>query len=157
MSRFGPQNFTAEARVILAPLVIEGFYTDREYWCFKGLTAEVAAHLLTQLPARFREERHNDGPAFGSLVKVATAYEGILLEGYVVGPPRDDERVTLTGIWIPASLVWYSRVSQAPNHQMFDVLQMVSRVLDELDAAIPPDELDQCNFCGKAFWRAWWD
>lgn len=137
MGYFGPQNFTAETRVILALFVIEGFHIDRECWCFRGLTAEIAAHLLTQLPAYFHGERQNDGPTFGSLVKVATAYEGTLLEGYVVGPSRDDERVTLTGIWIPASLV--------------------DQALGDLDTATPPDELDWCKIYGKSFRRAWWD
>ncbi len=138
MGYFGPHDYTAKAREMLAPLVIEGFDTSREYWCFKGLMIGAAIHLLELLPSWFCVEGHNDGPTFGSFVDTARAHDGVLIEGYVIGPSREDERVCLTGIYIPADLV-------------------VDQVLGELDATAPPDELDRCDLQGKAYWRAWWD
>ncbi|WP_125776566.1 hypothetical protein [Antribacter gilvus] len=66
---------------------------------FDNLDAPAAAALLDVLEEDDLADRQNDGPTLGNVLRAVAAHPGQLVaHGYVVGPARCDERVTVEGV-----------------------------------------------------------
>ena len=66
---------------------------------FAGLDATTATELLDRLPAAALTDRQNDAPSLATLLRAAADNPGTVeLHGYLVGPGRPDERITVEGV-----------------------------------------------------------
>ena len=89
-------------RALLRPLTASGSECS-DYARVQGIGAPVAERLLTLLPAEQLEDRQNNAPALGDLLSAAVAHPGVRLCGYMIAPPRWDERLTIDALLVPAS------------------------------------------------------
>lgn len=94
-----------------------------------GLDGGAARALLSRLPADGLAERQNYAPTLGDLLTVIAAHPGEVSGiGYVVGPDRADERLSLDGLLIKDPSLY----DFAPDIQLGQIPAMV-RDLDEED------------------------
>ena len=89
-------------RALLRPLTASGSECS-DYARIQGIGAPVAERLLALLPAGQLEDRQNNAPALGDLLSAAVAHPGVRLCGYMIAPPRWDERLTIDAVLVPAS------------------------------------------------------
>ena len=89
-------------RALLRPLTASGSECS-DYARVQGIGAPVAERLLTLLPAEQLEDRQNNAPALGDLLSAAVTHPGVRLCGYMIAPPRWDERLTIDALLVPAS------------------------------------------------------
>lgn len=89
-------------RALLSPLTDAGSECS-DYVRVQGIGAPVAERLLALLPAEQLEDRQNNAPALGDLLSAAVARPGVRLCGYLIAPPRWDERLTIDAVLVPAS------------------------------------------------------
>ena len=89
-------------RTLLRPLTASGSECS-DYARVQGIDAPVAERLLALLPAEQLEDRQNNAPALGDLLSAAIAHPGVRLCGYMIAPPRWDERLTIDAVLVPAS------------------------------------------------------
>ncbi len=89
-------------RALLSPLTDAGSECS-DYTRVQGIGAPVAERLLALLPAEQLEDRQNNAPALGDLLSAAVARPGVRLCGYLIAPPRWDERLTIDAVLVPAS------------------------------------------------------
>ena len=89
-------------RTLLRPLTASGSECS-DYARVQGIGAPVAERLLALLPAEQLEDRQNNAPALGDLLSAAIAHPGVRLCGYMIAPPRWDERLTIDALLVPAS------------------------------------------------------
>ena len=89
-------------RALLRPLTASGSECS-DYARVQGIGAPVAERLLALLPAGQLEDRQNNAPALGDLLSAAVAHPGVRLCGYMIAPPRWDERLTIDALLVPAS------------------------------------------------------
>ena len=89
-------------RALLSPLADAGSECS-DYTRVQGIGAPVAERLLALLPAEQLEDRQNNAPALGDLLSAAVAHPGVRLCGYLIAPPRWDERLTIDAVLVPAS------------------------------------------------------
>lgn len=87
---------------LLRPLTASGSECS-DYARVQGIGAPVAERLLALLPAEQLEDRQNNAPALGDLLSAAVAHPGVRLCGYMIAPPRWDERLTIDALLVPAS------------------------------------------------------
>ena len=65
------------------------------------IPADLVAELIARVPTANLEDRQNSALTLGVLAAAALSRpEQVLLSGYVVGPPRHDERVSVDGVTI---------------------------------------------------------
>lgn len=68
---------------------------------FAGLDGSTAALLLERLTPERLEDRQNASPTLGTLLAAAAEHPDQLeLHGYLVGPGRTDERITVDGAYV---------------------------------------------------------
>ena len=89
-------------RTLLRPLTASGSECS-DYARVQGIGSAVAERLLALLPAGQLEDRQNNAPALGDLLSAAVAHPGVRLCGYMIAPPRWDERLTIDALLVPAS------------------------------------------------------
>ena len=89
-------------RALLRPLTASGSECS-DYVRVQGIGSAVAERLLALLPAGQLEDRQNNAPALGDLLSAAVAHPGVRLCGYLIAPPRWDERLTIDALLVPAS------------------------------------------------------
>ena len=89
-------------RALLRPLTASGSECS-DYARVQGIGSAVAERLLALLPAEQLEDRQNNAPALGDLLSAAVAHPGVRLCGYMIAPPRWDERLTIDAVLVPAS------------------------------------------------------
>ena len=89
-------------RTLLRPLAASGSECS-DYVRVQGIGSAVAERLLALLPAEQLEDRQNNAPALGDLLSAAVAHPGVRLCGYLIAPPRWDERLTIDALLVPAS------------------------------------------------------
>ena len=89
-------------RALLRPLAASGSECS-DYIRVQGIGSAVAERLLALLPAEQLEDRQNNAPALGDLLSAAVAHPGVRLCGYMIAPPRWDERLTIDAVLVPAS------------------------------------------------------
>lgn len=132
---YGKEGFTAKPEI---RKILEKHIIDRlgDAFYFDALPAGKAKKLLDLLPPANRRDGQNDSPTFATLVKWGQEFPKIYYHGYCVLPPRNDERISLTGFYCPPSV--------APK--------LLRR------CRIKPDDAEviQHPKLGEVFW-AWWD
>lgn len=89
-------------RALLRPLTASGSECS-DYARVQGIGSAVAERLLALLPAGQLEDRQNNAPALGDLLSAAVTHPGVRLCGYMIAPPRWDERLTIDALLVPAS------------------------------------------------------
>ncbi|MDY2941691.1 MAG: hypothetical protein SOS98_05145 [Varibaculum sp.] len=96
---YGPRGWTRN--IGIRQLLAEGADPPRDinldeddYWPFSKMTHQQAKQLLERLPERALRDTQNNGPELGSLLRAALTGP-IELSGYVIGPQRWDERLTV--------------------------------------------------------------
>lgn len=89
-------------RALLRPLAASDSECS-DYIRVQGIGSAVAERLLALLPAEQLEDRQNNAPALGDLLSAAVAHPGVRLCGYMIAPPRWDERLTIDAVLVPAS------------------------------------------------------
>lgn len=68
---------------------------------FGGVGPTAAKQLLSKMPERALAVRQNDSPTARTMLTAAVKHPGkVELTGYVVGPERDDERITVDGVYL---------------------------------------------------------
>ncbi|MEL7977648.1 hypothetical protein AAG589_17415 [Isoptericola sp. F-RaC21] len=152
---------------VLAGSTTPGFYP------FVALDERTAAGLLERLDeVELETERQNLGPTLGAVLRAVVRHPGrVRAQGYVVGPLRCDERVTVTGVLLRAGRDLHLGPRDGPGRGRADVVRALADVGIE-DMHAPPDEvapwrgrLPDRGVPGGAgsgaddepWWRVWWD
>lgn len=158
-----PQGILLEAGVpeLVAPFVTGLPRDSGDLVRFTRLSGPTAQELLDRLPADMLEERQNWSPSLGSFLRAAAANPGrVEVFGYLVGPAREDERLSVDGAVVfdvPAF-----RVSE-DHDDGCECRELWAYARDAFgidDAEYGPDEITPWydpREPGKAGWRLWWD
>lgn len=151
--------------VLLEPVLTGS--TTPGFYPFVALDERTAAGLLERLGEdELATQRQHLGPTLGRVLRAVVQHpDRVRAQGYVVGPLRCDERITVTVVLLRTvrDLVGPSR---APGREP----DVVVRALTELgvdDMHAPPDEVapwrgprpDRGDPAGaeETWFRAWWD
>ncbi|MFC8598787.1 hypothetical protein [Isoptericola sp. NPDC057191] len=151
---------------VLGPNATPGYYP------FRDLGAHTAAGLLGRLdPEVLASERQNLGPTLGTVLRAVVRHpDRLLAEGYVIGPLRCDERVTVTAVLLRTDRPLRIERRHDDGCECDDVLRTLTALgVDDMDA--PPDEITPCwgPAClatppgaegaddDEPWYRAWWD
>ena len=148
------------------PDVVQPFLThspddDADLARYAGLDAAAAADLLDRLTPIQLEDRQNDGPTLGTLLRAAVAHpDDVEVHGYLIGPARRDERITAEGVDIYGALDLDITPGHHADRQCRELWELVQHELGIDDARCRPDEItprinpwrpnEQC-------WSLWWD
>lgn len=155
---YGPHGWTLTSGVshLLAPIECEPRLCEN-FVRFSGLKEPEARALIDILPEANLHDRQNNGPELAELLHTAITCEGVELSGYMVGPPRPDERVSVDGLFAPPGI----GLPLASPHDPFPFAHWptVRDVLNLKTATAPPDEFlpvstGRDSECG---WWMWWD
>lgn len=155
---------------VLSPLLHGDESGDTSFARFASLGADPAARLLELLGEDYlAEERQNDGPTIGCVLRAVVAHpDRLRAHGYVIGPGRCDERITVEGVLFRADRDYRLCPAYGPRLAPCECEPLYARLRDELgvdDALSPPDELDRwygydtgsSGFRAETWYRAWWD
>ena len=160
---YGPEGFTIDAAPALqrftsqryVPLMYwdHPFKPDKHYvngemglFYFSGADGEAATELLAKLPAKCLENRQNAGPTLRSILSAARDHPEIVFGGYIVGPERTDERVSVDTVFFDTD-----------DKNEADVCRRVRALFHTRGT---PDEVMRYPAPGhpsKEVWRVWWD
>jgi hypothetical protein len=155
MRLYEPEGFTQRPEVLdilenRIPAQQYGYPNTGDLRHFGGLTVAQAKELLTLLPPAQADDQQNYSPSFKEFVELGEQYPEMTFHGYVVGPERSDERITIEGFYLP---LWTS--DRVP-------IDLVRLGADEFDI-IAPDSgywervgLETYPAYGNVL-RAWWD
>lgn len=152
---YGPRGWTVERGVLglVAPAVDAAASMPPDFLRFAGLGAAQAGRLWDVVPADNLLDRQNDAPSCGSLLRACAQNPGrVELLGYVVGPGRDDERLSLEGFVCHGSAPARPAATGADWEELRRALR--------LGSCAPPDEFRVVaarSRPGAWAWRAWWD
>jgi hypothetical protein len=146
---------------VVAPFVTHLPSDDGDLARFAGLDAPAAADLLERLTSDQLSDRQNDAPTLGNMLRAAVAHPSqIELHGYLVGPARDDERITAEGVYVYGASDLAITARHDPGRLCEDLWAVVQRDLAVDDARAFPDEIiwrlnrwrpeEPC-------WSLWWD
>lgn len=118
---------------------------------FAGADAVSAAMLEPELPPTNKAATHNDSPAAGAVLAAVQAEPGRYeFGGFIIGPDRTDERVSIESVHVYAH-----NQSDDPANRQAVIAELASKM-----GGAPPDELDLVDVPwrpGERAWRAWWD
>lgn len=154
---------------ILEPLVSIDDHGDDSYFRFAALGADSAGQLLRLLPDEYlADERQNDGPTIGNVLRAVVAHpDGLRAHGYVIGAGRCDERITVEGALFRADGDYRLCPLYEPPLSVCDCEALYQRLREEYgvdDALVPPHELNpwfgyDLSTAGETetWYRAWWD
>ena len=159
----GPRGWlvASGASDVIAPFVTRLPADDRDLARFAGLDAPAAAALLDLLTPDQLSDRQNDAPTLGSMLRAAVAHSGrVELHGYLVGPGRDDERITAEGVYVYVEPDLYITARHDDGCQCGELWKLVERELGINDAVCFPHEVDfRLNRWRpeEPCWSLWWD
>lgn len=178
-SLHGAPGWTRESGVsaLLGPHLDHGDAGGSSFARFAGVGGEAARALLGLLPEGNLAERQNGGPPCRDMLRAAVRWTGeVELSGYLVSPPRWDERVSLDGMVVHSGVLGAGGTHAGAGGHAADGLPVVrgsstplgrSRLWEELRCALDlgaatqdPDEL--LPFLpegrgGRLSWWVWWD
>jgi len=121
---------------------------------FAGMDAEAVTELAQKMPREAFADRQNNAPTLGTLIAAVNANPGrVELAGYVAGPARDDERVTVDGVYIYDDEL-------AKSNDPGVILRAAKDVYGLRDAHRRPDELSVVDVPWRPGEKAiylWWD
>lgn len=148
-----------------------------------GLDGAGADALLTRLPDRELEQRHNGAPTTRTMLTMISAHPQLTGLGYLVGPDRGDEGISLTGLVLddPDLLTFVPDIVAGPLPRLMQHLDERARAeyLDHRAACIegsvrrqqwyagrhryelgdafePPTEITEIQTVGGWRLRLWW-
>lgn len=159
----GPRGWLLTSGVsdVVAPFVTQLPADDRDLAQFAGLDALAAASLLDLLTPDQLSDRQNDAPTLGAMLRAAVAHPGqVELHGYLVGPGRDDERITAEGVYVYVEPDLYITARHDDGCQCGELWDLVQRELGVDDALRFPDEVGyRLNRWRpeESCWSLWWD
>lgn len=155
---------------VLSPLLYGDEFRDDSFFRFTSLGADTAARLLELLPQDYlANERQNDGPTIGTVLRAVVAHpDRIRAHGYVIGPGRCDERLTVEGVLFRTDEEYRLCPVYGPPLSTCDCDRLYTRLREEYgvdDALVPPHELDKWfgyewgtdGYHRESWYRAWWD
>ncbi len=153
---FGPVGFTVAAGVpeLMAPF---SHLVALDYMTFSRLDGATAGTLLGRLGQDVLDVREG-GPTLRAVLRTAAANAGVVLPfGHVVGPRREDERVTAEGVVVVGDPVLDEL---GPRERKAAWARVQDLGLN--DALRPPDELRRTRQPRKgqaapSAWTVWWD
>jgi hypothetical protein len=158
---YGAPGWTHEAGVeeVVAPFLEGRSARFRDFARFSALGEQAARDLLVRLPEENLGDRQNLGPRCREALRAAVAHPGeVLLFGYLVSPPRWDERLTIDGMLVAGGAAPPARAASAgPIRIWRDVRGRLGLGADTGE----PDELMRMPLPGDADgrigWWMWWD
>ena len=128
------------------------------------------ALLLDRLPDEYlATARQNDGPTIGSVLRaVVSKPEHLRAHGYVIGPGRCDERITVEGVLFRSDGAFRPCPIYGPPLDDCDCERLYDQLRSQLgvdDAVVRPHELDhwlgydwrEGRYHPERWYRAWWD
>ncbi|WP_407319628.1 hypothetical protein UQW22_04170 [Isoptericola halotolerans] len=126
----------------LEPVLVPDALGASSFYRFVDLDAGVAADLMQRLPADYlARERQNDGPTIGAVLGAVVAHpDRLRAHGYVVGPGRCDERITVEGVLVRCDHEFAVGGHHSPGCQCDELYRFVVG-LGVDDAAVPPHEV----------------
>ncbi|MFI2105302.1 hypothetical protein ACH436_18570 [Isoptericola sp. NPDC019693] len=151
--------------VLLEP-VLTGSRTPG-FYPFVALDERTAAGLLERLgESELATQRQHLGPTLGRVLRAVVRHpDRVRAQGYVVGPLRCDERITVTGVLVRPDRDLRAPSGAPPAGASVDVARALAELgVDDMHA--PPDEVAPWRGArpdgapvGRAgpWWRAWWD
>jgi hypothetical protein len=144
---FGPEGFTCDPAVqdLMAPYEPADMHGHPNEGLggliyFDLLPADVAERLLALLPEANTRERHENAPSFKQFVQLGREFPGIRFYGYRIDARRDDERIMITGYYVPVG-------------ERADQVYRRARKY----ARARPDEYHEIEVNGERLMYAWWD
>lgn len=118
---------------------------------FSGMGASGSAAILSTLTRKQASGTQNDSPTLGTMLQAAVDHPGkVEVHGYVASPGRQDERLTVEGIFI------YDDTLKTEA----DVKRAARATYGLSSGQFPPDEITQeenPSRPGEKAWRLWWD
>lgn len=152
--------------VLLEPVLAGS--TSPGFYPFAALDERTAAGLLERLDeVELATQRQNLGPSLGAVLRAVVRHpDRVRAQGYVVGPLRCDERITVTGVLLRPGQVGHLEPRHGPGDEAADVLRALAGVgVDDMHG--PPDEVapwrgrrpDDGAPAGteEPWFRVWWD
>lgn len=155
---------------VLEPVLLPDTAGASSFYRFLDLDAPVATDLLDRLPAEeLATERQNDGPSLGAVLRAVVAHpDRLRAHGYVVGPGRCDERLTVEGVLVRCDHEFTVGPRHGPACQCDELYRYVVG-LGVDDAGVPPHEVSRWWGWGLTgsteassedddrWYRLWWD
>ncbi len=151
----------------LEPVLRQDVLGAQAFYRFSDLDAEAAETLLDRLdPGYLAEERQNDGPTIGAVLRAIVAHpDRLRAHGYVVGPGRCDERVTVEGVLVRTDDELVVDGNHSSGCQCEHLVRYVAHDLGVDDMGVPPHEIGRWwgfeygdgSEQGGHWYRLWWD
>lgn len=163
---YGPQGWTTRQGVHeILEATQEFIFGDPSFSRFRGARASQVSDLLDILPPENLDDYQNMAPVLGDLARACITHPNtVTLSGYIISPPRTDERVTVDGMTIQANPVQDDlrmRFEKDSRAQWLAVWTVIADYLGlEGSESNAPDEMmfypDEQN-PGQYCWWIWWD
>ncbi|NNU26618.1 hypothetical protein [Isoptericola sediminis] len=152
---------------VLEPVLVPDSAGASSFYRFAELDQPVAAALLDRLDDDYLAvERQNDGPTIGTVLRAVVRHpDRLRAHGYVVGPGRCDERVTVEGVLVRTDHAFVLGDHHGPGCQC-DELERFVASLGVDDARVPPHEVTRWwgrpgdlspDGPAEHWYRLWWD
>lgn len=145
-------------------------FGDLSFTRFTDIDAETLATLVTLLPAANMDDCQNRAPALRELCAAALARpKQVTLSGYIVGPPRHDERVSIDGLMVVGTPItvkngWGQEPLGEERLQLWrhlgEYLGFAAHLGNCPDEMVPLREVgegDGIPIHGRQGWWLWWD
>ena len=133
---------------------------DADYVPLARIDYIQARLALRLLPPLALKDRQNRAPDLGSLLRACAASEGdIWLQGYLIGPARSDERLSVDGIFIAQDErgPWRVDTFHTAACQCQGLWGYLQGELG-LDGAMPDEIIwHEMDATGAQGWWLWWD
>jgi len=159
---------------VLEPALGPHHMAGRGYYPLVVVDAPVAAGLLERLDhEQLAIERQNLAPTLGAVLRAVVRHPGrMLASGYVIGPSRCDERITVTTVLLRTDRALRLEQEHGRGCEC-DRLLLLARDLGIDDMLAPPDEItswwggrfdtdpddpdDDAPGDVEHWYRLWWD
>lgn len=137
-----------------------------EYRRFLGVSTKECALLARWLPEGNLLDKQNRAPRCVDFIQMSKKYpDQLLLGGYLIGPERNDERLTFDCLLVDPALTASeffdsSKPFDAENPARTQDTAGI-RLFEWMKIALAddglPDEIDFVSFGGRLWSRLWWD
>ena len=137
---------------------------------FTDAGAELIGALAALLPPANLDDRQNHAPSLREFIAAALERpQEVTLSGYVVGPPRHDERVSIDGLTVLNTPIYAAGGwGSAPlGEDRMRVWRALGKYLgceattencpDEIIPLIPSDTVETTGVRETQGWWVWWD